>query len=377
MTHAKYLSAALVSIALVSGQAFASDLGGNCCADLEERIAELEATTARKGNRKVSLTIEGQINKAIYYYDVPSSSGLNSDAKIIENGNSDTFVSFRAEAKISAGWTGGGVLQIGDGHTNLISNPGGLDLKTEYAPYVRQSYVYLSGPLGKVSLGHAFDANYGITGMVTANTEVASKMLSIEPVSALHFPGTLVSLEPFNGRADDIVRYDSPSLAGLVASASWSSGSAGYDLALRYLNEAQGFRLAAGIGYSQADNDTTVTGFFSGGGESRRVLASASLKHLATGLFVSGAYGHTEMVSAGNTSAWEVQGGVENKFSTVGNATLFAEYADWSDLNLKYYGGGVVQAIDSAGLDLYATVRRYEFSTDNATTVMAGARVSF
>ncbi len=37
----------------------AADLGGDCCADLEERIAELEATTARKGNRKVSLTNPG------------------------------------------------------------------------------------------------------------------------------------------------------------------------------------------------------------------------------------------------------------------------------------------------------------------------------
>ena len=33
----------------------AADLGGDCCADLEERVAELEATTARKGNRKMSL----------------------------------------------------------------------------------------------------------------------------------------------------------------------------------------------------------------------------------------------------------------------------------------------------------------------------------
>jgi hypothetical protein len=29
--------------------AIAADLGGDCCADLEERVAELEATTARKG----------------------------------------------------------------------------------------------------------------------------------------------------------------------------------------------------------------------------------------------------------------------------------------------------------------------------------------
>jgi hypothetical protein len=30
----------------------AADLGGDCCADLEERVAELEATTASKGNSK-------------------------------------------------------------------------------------------------------------------------------------------------------------------------------------------------------------------------------------------------------------------------------------------------------------------------------------
>ena len=43
----------------------AADLGGDCCADLEERVAELEATTARKGNRKMSLTISGQVNRSI------------------------------------------------------------------------------------------------------------------------------------------------------------------------------------------------------------------------------------------------------------------------------------------------------------------------
>ncbi|MFA5952941.1 MAG: hypothetical protein WC807_22015, partial [Hyphomicrobium sp.] len=47
----------------------AADLGGNCCADLDERIAELEATTARKGNRKVSLTISGWVNEAVFFWD--------------------------------------------------------------------------------------------------------------------------------------------------------------------------------------------------------------------------------------------------------------------------------------------------------------------
>lgn len=47
----------------------AADLGGNCCADLEERIAELEATTARKGNRKVSLTVTGWVSSQLFWFD--------------------------------------------------------------------------------------------------------------------------------------------------------------------------------------------------------------------------------------------------------------------------------------------------------------------
>jgi hypothetical protein len=63
---------ALVTAAVLAGgmsvtSASAADLGGNCCADLEERIAELEATTARKGNRKVSLTVSGWVNQQVTF----------------------------------------------------------------------------------------------------------------------------------------------------------------------------------------------------------------------------------------------------------------------------------------------------------------------
>ena len=68
---------------LGGGSAFAADLGGNCCADLEERIAELEATTARKGNRKVSLTITGWVSSQIYWFD----DSIESNAYIVDNNN--------------------------------------------------------------------------------------------------------------------------------------------------------------------------------------------------------------------------------------------------------------------------------------------------
>ena len=46
--------AMIAAAGLVMGSvgARAADLGGNCCADLEERVAELEATTARKSMRR-------------------------------------------------------------------------------------------------------------------------------------------------------------------------------------------------------------------------------------------------------------------------------------------------------------------------------------
>ena len=55
---------AIMSVMSGIGSARAADLGGDCCADLEERVADLEATTARKGNRKVSLKISDWVNRS-------------------------------------------------------------------------------------------------------------------------------------------------------------------------------------------------------------------------------------------------------------------------------------------------------------------------
>src|ERR671922_2769263 len=56
-TSAFAIAAAAGLFATYATSASAADLGvgGSCCADLEERVAELEATTARKGNRKLNL----------------------------------------------------------------------------------------------------------------------------------------------------------------------------------------------------------------------------------------------------------------------------------------------------------------------------------
>ena len=97
--------AALIAAAtVITTGAYAADLGGDCCADLEERVAELEATTARKGNRKVSLTISGQVNKLIMHYNDGTSSNTYWG---IDNTNSSSRFNFTGSAKVSPTFSAG------------------------------------------------------------------------------------------------------------------------------------------------------------------------------------------------------------------------------------------------------------------------------
>src|SRR6516164_2751101 len=76
----------------------AADLGGDCCADLEERVAELEATTARKGNRKMGVTITGQVHKMVMWWDDGRSSKTYYG---VENRNTSTRFSILGKAKLT------------------------------------------------------------------------------------------------------------------------------------------------------------------------------------------------------------------------------------------------------------------------------------
>src|SRR5882757_6476681 len=94
---------------LSTAPALAADLGGNCCADLEERIAELEATTARKGNRKVSLTISGWVGEQVMWWD----DGFEKNVYVTGLGTTlATNVKFTGQATIAPGYYAGYVLHL-------------------------------------------------------------------------------------------------------------------------------------------------------------------------------------------------------------------------------------------------------------------------
>jgi hypothetical protein len=114
----KALGAAVALALAFANPVAAADLGDSCCADLEERIAELEATTARKGNRKVSLSVTGYVTKQIMFWD----DGVERNAYITDVGPTQaTNVRFTGEAAIAAGWKAGYMIRIQD----LTDNPMG------------------------------------------------------------------------------------------------------------------------------------------------------------------------------------------------------------------------------------------------------------
>ena len=75
----------------------------------EERVAGLEATAARKGNRKVSLTISGWVNEAVYWWD----DGTQHKTYVGTNDMEQSRFRFTGEAKIHDGWPAGFTLEIG------------------------------------------------------------------------------------------------------------------------------------------------------------------------------------------------------------------------------------------------------------------------
>jgi hypothetical protein len=98
------LGLTLGGFAFKATPAKAADLGGDCCADLEERVAELEATTVRKGNKKVSVTLSGWVIKSLNWWSDEEDSSFAVGDKDYDLASRFAIT---GSATISPGWTAG------------------------------------------------------------------------------------------------------------------------------------------------------------------------------------------------------------------------------------------------------------------------------
>ena len=414
------LAIAAAATALATS-AMAADLGGNCCADLEERVAELEATTARKGNRRVSLTVYGQINEGLLYWD----DGVESNAYVVTNENSRSRFGFRGDARLNAEWSAGYLLEIGVRIANSAGVNQFVDDNTSSTASLdlRHSAWYLdSNRLGRMWVGHTSMATDGITeinlsnagnigapdvnnwvgGMYVRAPRVNGGLLARGTTSSVTVPphapvvsnaggirgltwAAIMSQANANvgdGDRRNLIRYISPTFWGFTFSASWGEDDF-WDSALRYANEFNGIRVAAGIGVQQwTDGDgraelrntsntipsggSTFLQSVSTGSQGDRGCAdlnyavglgvntkgsdvdctavgmSASAMHVPTGLYIAGAYGwlddeNRRLLFAAVTGDrvrnaddrdefWYIQAGVEKNWFGIGKTTFYGEY---------------------------------------------------
>jgi hypothetical protein len=94
--------ASLWLIGVAQQPAVAADLKGDCCADLEARIAELEETVARKNRRagKAELKIVGGVSRALLFWD----DGARRDVFSVDNSNSGTDLKIEGDVELGGGW---------------------------------------------------------------------------------------------------------------------------------------------------------------------------------------------------------------------------------------------------------------------------------
>lgn len=404
--------------------ASAADLGGNCCADLEERIAELEATTARKGNRKVSLTITGWVAEILTYWD----DGVEQNTYLSGAGTTlSSNVVFTGQAQISPGYSAGYVLHVElnpndpfflDQNTDEgVFNPGLSSFATGVVAL--QSYWFLkSEQHGKVSVGKISPAsdNVTIVGVDGSGT--------IFPANSPNF-GAFRNFflrrdgEPITGtkpgayRWDDIancwliadagagismdcaaapgnfVRYDSPAFGGFSVSGSWGEDDF-WDVAARYSGEFGGFRLNVAGAYSKNKDENHIVPNSLFGGlipETERDVSyfqiGAYLQHVQTGLFLYGTYGTEDIDSPNATTAtgfaledddaFYLKAGIRQKWFSIGHTVPYVEYQRTNDMlnffalrdgatgsEFERWGVGVVQEIDAAAMSLWVAYKHWD-----------------
>lgn len=330
----KTLTSTLAMLAMASS-AFAADLGGNCCADLEERVAELEATAARKGTRKMSVEVYGIVSKQIMWFDAKNVK----DGVVGDNSNSPTRFGFQGQSKIDGNWSAGYQLEIGAGDT-------GLSVR-KAAWWIEQKDV------GRFTLGRTSGATDGISEVSIANTNVANLPSTIY--------GVLV-----DGDRKDLVRYDTQTYGGLTGALS-AAENGKLEAAARYAQQFGDFRFAAGLGYGEE--------WFA-----KRISGSASLMHVPSGLFANIVGGQFRPDGDHVLTAAHVTAGVEKKFNALGATTVYGEYGKltYVDMLGSGWGIGAVQAIDAAAMDIYVTYRSIDVVGDaKHNLIMGGARVRF
>ena len=350
----------------MSTPAKAADLGGDCCADLEERVAELEATTVRKGNKKVSVTLSGWVVKTINFWDDGSLDHVVVGDKDYDLGSRFAIT---GQATIAPGWTAGYNLTVlapsdvfGFGANQFDDTQNTLGINTLY------SYMYVkSDKWGAINWGSLSPASDNpavladISGTVIESNAVffEGNGFFVRPNGAA---GGVAGLAPQAwgafltcnglgagigvdcwGAAQPAVRYDSPTFGGFRIETSYGSNSLTgpfaqaddadfWDIAAFYTGDWGNFKVSAAYAYTWIESSIVT------GNRANLNQVGASIMHTPSGLGIYGMFQNEDTkginangVGVASTDAWYLKPFIKKTWSPLGATVLFGEYGQYND----------------------------------------------
>ena len=390
------IAALIMAIGLPTA-GWAADLAGDCCADLEERVAELESTTVRKGNRKVSVKLSGHVNKMLLFWD----DGINDDVYVVDNSDSESNFKLQGFAHVSPSITAGFQIEV----DLLSADSFSVDDRIDGAPNENRDGILILDVasihfshkrLGKITLGRDSPSTDDILTLDLASNPIAGpdpgwtdSFHLVRPHGTLGCSGaacrTTLDSDALSPERDtsngDIIRYDSPSLHGFVLSTSFGEDDL-VDLTLRYKVAGESFRFVAGIGYLwftdeteslTSRSDTFVIPCPAPGLGQRTCVdqrqdfealaSSTSMMHVPTGLYINLSAAHVSFNRSNGQSPlrasvftapvtgdaaedagfWYAQAGIKRRLlaPALGDTTLYGEYQEWKDFGVHRDAGSV------------------------------------
>ena len=392
-----YIGIILLAIALSTGSMFAADRGDTCCSDLEDRIAELEATTAINGNRKMSLTISGQVNRLVMWWDDGRSSntyyGIEStpfSSRFDFTGKarvtSKVNVGFQLTIDSRAGGYSGGLSQLDeDGKFSAFTpnvntgptGPIGLpsfntpDSGSYFANGRRIFWWIEHEDIGRISVGRTdlpglfatIDMTGGQPYLVAGDPSFINGSFYIRGPAGQYYAmvwGFIIdAAQGFN--RTELVRYDSPTWHGFIYSAGVAEAGDYWGTMVRYAGEHAGFRVAAQIGYERVTDvaspgviDPANIAYVGNPPNIREAGANLSVLHKSTGLFAQGSFGVSHFggsiigapsgydnqlsLNRKDSSIWLVQTGISKKWSDTGITSVYGEYWVTNDVGADITG---------------------------------------
>lgn len=357
-------------LAAVVPCAESADLSGDCCADLEERVAELEATAVRKGTTKVSVTFYGKVNKAVLFWD----DGADESVYVVDSSYESSRFGFKGHAKIGGDWSAGFRIEIEDRLT-ASQRLNQFDATNVAGPslVVRWSNIYLSNTQwGELRWGLTATPKYDITkdtnvfkpnlldttssdNRMNGNFRLRPKGFdSLADLSTLNWSSIgrcYSSFEGFNcSTRRSGVAYWSPAWQGFGASVGYFQDDI-WGAALRYKETwGENFEVGAGIGYEdfhrrRSPDSRTFDRFDEWAG-------MANIRHKPSGLFVYTDFSLSDpndpkirgiftKQNAPDMRAWDVWVGVQRKMPKLGLDSL-GDTAFWGGFANIHNGiGGV------------------------------------